>query len=143
MPDAYLIIFIAISILLHLVLPIVTIIPYPQSLFGLVVALTGLLIVFATNFLLLKKKTSIQPLKKPSHLITHGPFKYSRNPIYLGMAIILFGVTIVCGSLSPLILPFLFIAIINGKFIPTEERILSNLFGQEYLNYKKKVRRWV
>lgn len=142
-PDIYFASSIAFILLFHSLFPIAKIVSYPYSLLGLIVILIALLTIFATNLLLLKNNTSIQPFDDPTQLITSGPFKYTRNPIYLSMAISLFGVVITCGSLSPLIFPFLFIGIINNKFIPKEEQTLEKLFGAEYLLYKAKVKRWI
>ena len=91
----------------------------------------------------MKKKTSIKPFETPSAFITSGPFKLSRNPIYLGMTITLFGVETALGSLSPYIFPVIFVIIINGLIIPAEEKDLENKFGEKYLDYKTKVRRWI
>lgn len=143
MPDAYFIFFIASSILINFLFPIAKILFFPYTLVGSIVIASGLLMVFAANYLLLKKKTSIQALENPSQLVTTGPFKYSRNPIYLGMTVALFGVSITCGSLSPLLFPLFFVLILNSKFIAKEEQTLEKTFGAEYLYYKAKVRRWI
>lgn len=143
MPDGYFIILIAVSFLFHFTLPIAKVIPYPFSLLGIILIIAGLSIAFVTNSLLLKKKTSIKPLERPSELITSGPFNFSRNPIYFGMSIILFGVEIILGSLSPFVFPIIFVIIIDKSFIPIEENNLEKIFGKEYQNYKAKVRRWL
>ncbi len=64
-------------------------IPYPYSLTGLIFIVAGLFSGFVTNSILLKKKTSTKPFGIPDQLVTSGPFKWSRNPIYLGMALAL------------------------------------------------------
>jgi len=143
MPDGYFVILLAMSILFASIFPIVKIIFYPYSLIGIILIIIGLSLTFVANFILLKKKTSIKPLEKPSELIISGPFKFSRNPIYLGMALILFGVEIVLGWLSPFLFPIMFVIIINKSFIPIEENNLEKLFGGKYLDYKKRVRRWI
>ncbi len=142
-PEAYFIVFLASIVLFHFSCPILSIIAYPYSLFGLALIGIGLLLTLATNAHLLKNKTTIQPLESPAHLVTSGPFRYSRNPIYLGMFVVQFGIAVLCGSLSPLIFPVLFIIVMKRKFISAEERTLEKIFGQEYLNYKSKVRRWI
>ena len=70
-------------------------------------------------------------------------YKYSRNPIYLGMGIILFGGAMVLGTFSPFIVVVIFILVIERAFIVKEEIFLENIFGDEYLEYKKSVRRWI
>lgn len=143
MPDGYFIILIAMSVLFHFTFPTAKLIPSPYSLTGIILIIGGLLIAFVTNSFLLKRRTSTKPLERPSELITSGPFKFSRNPIYLGMTITLFGVEIILGSLSPFIFPIIFVIIINKSFIPIEENNLEKLFGRKYCDYKTKVRRWI
>jgi protein-S-isoprenylcysteine O-methyltransferase Ste14 len=142
-PDIYFGSLMGISILFHSIFPILKIISYPYSLIGIVLIITGILIAFIANSILLKKRTSIIPFEAPSVLITSGPFKFSRNPIYLGMAITLFGVETFLGSLSPFIFPVLFILYINKSVIPIEQKNLEKLFPEEYLDYKTKVSRWL
>lgn len=143
MPDGYFAILLAVSIVLNSTFPIMEIIPFPWSLFGISLVTIGLLIAFITNSLLIRKKTSIKTFELPNALITSGPFKFSRNPIYLSMAIILFGVVLILGSLSPFISPIVFIIIINKIFIPTEENNLAKVFGKKYIAYKRSVNRWI
>jgi protein-S-isoprenylcysteine O-methyltransferase Ste14 len=85
----------------------------------------------------------MSPYESPEVLITTGPFRISRNPVYLAMEAILFGSAVVMGTLVSFLFPVLFIAIIEVLFIPDEERRLEELFGGEYREYKRRVRRWV
>lgn len=142
-PDGYFTILLLLSILVHFMCPIVNIVPYPYNLIGIILIITGILITLITNFMLLKKKTSIKPFEIPCAFITSGPFKLSRNPIYMGMTIALFGVETTLGSLSPIIFIIIFVIIINRLIIPVEEKDLENKFGSKYLDYKKKVRCWI
>jgi len=143
MPDGYFIVLLLLSVFVHFMYPIVNIVPYPYNLIGIILFITGILLTLRTNFILLKIKTSIKPFETPSAFISSGPFKLSRNPIYLGMTLALFGVETVLGSLSPYIFPVIFVIIINGLIIPVEEKDLENKFGEKYLEYKTKVRRWI
>ncbi|TFG74771.1 MAG: isoprenylcysteine carboxylmethyltransferase family protein [Thermodesulfobacteriales bacterium] len=143
MPDGYFTILLLLSILIHYMYPIVNLVLYPYNLIGIILIIAGIVITLITNFALLKKKTSIKPFDTPTAFITSGPFKISRNPIYLGMTIILIGVETVLGSLSPYIFPVIFVVIINILIIPVEEKDLENKFGEKYLEYKTKVRRWI
>ncbi|MDF3029106.1 MAG: Isoprenylcysteine carboxyl methyltransferase family protein [Fluviicola sp.] len=88
--------------------------------------------------------TEIHTFKTPQKLVTHGLFKYSRNPIYLGFVIALFGVWILLsGNLFSLFGVMFFFLIANFGYIPYEEKQMETIFGQEYLAYKNKVRRWI
>lgn len=64
--------------------------------------------------------------------MTSGPFRLSRNPIYFGMAAILFGATGVMGTLVTLVFPVIFVALIEVFIIPGEERMLEKIFGERY-----------
>ena len=90
-----------------------------------------------------KSKTTVKPHEIPTILELSGPFRISRHPMYLGMVAILLGIAILLGSLVTSIFPIFFIILMEILFIPTEERNLKKIFGKEYLDYKKKVRRWI
>jgi protein-S-isoprenylcysteine O-methyltransferase Ste14 len=143
MPDGYFIILLALSILFHFEFPILKIIFYPYNFIGIALIIIGIAMTILVNSLLLKSKTSIQPYETPRFFVTSGLFRFSRNPLYLGMAIALFGVNIFLGSLSPFIFPIIFIIFIDRMFIPMEEKALEKEFGNEYADYKKRVRRWI
>ncbi|WP_257656700.1 methyltransferase family protein [Parapedobacter lycopersici] len=139
-PDLYFFVFIALSFLFHYLCPVLTVISF--SWVGIAFIIIGAVIVALTNSILLKKRTSVNPFDSPSSLITSGPFRWSRNPIYLGMTLALLGIAILLGSLSPFIFPLVFTIIIDRSFIQNEESKLEKLFGKEYLAYKKRVNRW-
>jgi protein-S-isoprenylcysteine O-methyltransferase Ste14 len=142
-PDFYFVFFLALSILFHLVIPLFKIIHFPWNLFGIILIIIGILMTLLTNSVLLKNRTSIQPFENPDVLLTSGLFKLSRNPLYLGMALAFFGVVITMGSLSPFVFPIVFVIIINRLIIPIEENKLEIAFGDKYLDYKTKTRRWI
>ena len=81
---------------------------------------------------------------KPAKLIVkHGPFKYSRNPQYVSLFILYLGIAILFNALwSVLFLPVVLLVMILGV-VKREERYLEQKFGEEYLSYKKQVRRWL
>jgi protein-S-isoprenylcysteine O-methyltransferase Ste14 len=76
-------------------------------------------------------------------IVTSGLYKFSRNPMYVGLLIILTGYAIWLGSVTPFLLLPLFYWLITQMQIKPEERILQQKFGQEYLDYKNTVRRWL
>jgi len=90
-----------------------------------------------------KKSTTVKPFQETTSLIINGPFRFTRNPMYIGMVAILLGEAMLFGSLLTFIGPIAFYLIISWIFIPFEEGSLEGTFGQEYLDYKKKVRRWL
>lgn len=133
---------IVLTLVLHSKLPITKIIPNPYNLIGTVIGLSGIYLAFLGKTTFDKFKTPLHFLK-PTKLLTTGPYKYTRNPMYLGATIFLLGISVFLGSLISFIAPILFFLIINIFFIPFEERWLQELFGKDYLQYMKKVRRWI
>jgi protein-S-isoprenylcysteine O-methyltransferase Ste14 len=83
------------------------------------------------------------PFKEVSALVTTGVYRVTRNPMYLGMALVLFGTSITVGAYSALFVAPIFMAIIEFRFIRPEEVMLRELFGDVFDNYCKLVRRWL
>jgi protein-S-isoprenylcysteine O-methyltransferase Ste14 len=75
-------------------------------------------------------------------LTTAGPFGYSRNPAYLGLAMIYAGIAVLRNSLWAILFLPLVVYVIPREVIEREERYLERTFGEEYLAYKARVRRW-
>ena len=87
--------------------------------------------------------TPTNPYKPVSHIATEGPFRYTRNPGYLSMAMIYAGIAARANALwAVLVLPVALLVIRRGV-IEREERYLERKFGEEYLRYKTTVRRWI
>lgn len=122
-------------------------IPYPYNYFGLVISFVGLLLVAWANYnLLVVGKIGLkarEPFHIPSRLIFEGPYKYTRNPIYLAVIIMLLGVVIIFTSLVIAIINVGIFLLFHIKFIGWEEKNLEIVFGNQYLDYKKRVRRWI
>jgi protein-S-isoprenylcysteine O-methyltransferase Ste14 len=92
----------------------------------------------------IKAKTTINPLTpNAAILVTHGMYRYSRNPMYLGLLLILAGWGCYLGALSALLFLPLFIATINRLQIRPEEIKLQQLWGTQYIEYCQEVRRWL
>ena len=95
------------------------------------------------RIIFLRRGTTVLPFRPSSVFVVGGPFRLSRNPIYVGMTAIYVGVALLCRSLWPLLfLPFVLI-LIRKTAIDPEEAYLERRFGAEYLNYKARVRRWL
>jgi protein-S-isoprenylcysteine O-methyltransferase Ste14 len=91
---------------------------------------------------ILKKFETTHKFDTPVALVTGGVYTKTRNPMYLGMSLFLLGFAICFGNLFGLLTPVIFILIVNFKFIPFEEKMMEEKFGQEYINYKRNVGRW-
>ncbi len=142
-PPVYLFLALLGMILAHLYYPAAYIIPRPFDWLGVPVIAAGLFMTIRSAHLFERHETPLRPGEEATHLVTTGFFRYTRNPMYLGMFCDLFGVLLILGSLTPLLLFLVFILIIRLHFIPLEERRMEETFGQEYLDYKKRVRRWI
>jgi protein-S-isoprenylcysteine O-methyltransferase Ste14 len=143
-PPDYLFVFVVLQLLLHYLFPVFVVVSYPYVYLGVILILFGLYlnIIWVTK-IFRKNKTTVRPEEIPTTLVTSGFFRYSRNPTYLGMALTLFGVSVLIGSLITFIFPLLFIVLTGLFTIPIEEKNLEKKFGKKYLNYKKEVRRWI
>ena len=87
--------------------------------------------------------TPVRPFTKSTSLVISGPFRFSRNPMYLAMVISLIGVGVVLGKIAPFAIIPLFMMWIRGRFIHHEEQAMESLFGEDYTKYKSRVRRWI
>ena len=92
-----------------------------------------------------KAKTTVNPLapENTSAIVTGGPYKFSRNPMYLGLLIVLTGLMVYLGDPTNVLLLAAFVAAVTLLQIRPEERILSSKFGAEYEAYASQTRRWI
>jgi protein-S-isoprenylcysteine O-methyltransferase Ste14 len=87
--------------------------------------------------------TTVRPDRAASTLVIAGPYKVTRNPMYLGLALVYLGITIADQSIWALILLPVVLVIIQRWAIEPEEAFLEKRFGANYINYKGRVRRWL
>jgi protein-S-isoprenylcysteine O-methyltransferase Ste14 len=107
----------------------------------LVVAGFALLASFNTSFS--RKGTAVEPWKPTTAIVTGGPYRLTRNPAYLGMALVYVGIALLAQALWVLVPLPVVLAVIDRGVIAREERYLERKFGREYLDYKGTVRRWI
>ena len=127
---------------LHFLLPIARILPASYSSGGVLILIGMSLILWAVR-LLARAGTTIKPFEASTKMIVAGPYRWSRNPIYLGMAMILLGIGLALGTLTPFAILPLFVWLIQKNFIAHEEAMLDKSFGPAYAEYKKHIRRWL
>jgi protein-S-isoprenylcysteine O-methyltransferase Ste14 len=89
------------------------------------------------------RRTTKNPEGEATSLVTSAPYTFTRNPMYLGLTIVLFGFAVFFGSIVMLLAPIAFVVIIDRMVIPREEANMERLFGQTYVEYKVRVRRWI
>ncbi len=113
--------------------------------FGSISVIIGLIIILSAIILLKKNKTTISPLNTSNvtKLIVHGPYNFSRNPMYLGLLLVLSGISIIQNPIGGLLIVPSFILYLNHFQIIPEESAMLDLFKDDFLKYKENVRRWI
>ena len=142
-PPAWGVIFLAIAWLIGLALP-----PAPADLtqlpFGIVLVIVGLAIAAPAVIAFRRAGTEIQPTSPSNRvLVVTGPFRSTRNPMYLGMLVMMIGIAFLIGSWPMLLAPLAFFILVNAVSMPFEEEKMARQFGDVYAAYKARVRRWL
>ena len=143
LPPTFLFISIVMMALLHLLTPVAEIASYPWNLLGTVPLIAGITLNLAADAAFRKVRTTVKPFEKSTVLITTGIFRISRHPMYLGMVLILLGIAVLIGSLTPLIVIAVFAILIERVFVRTEESMLEEQFGPAWISYRNNVRKWL
>ncbi len=123
--------------------PIAPLLAWPWRALGLFPIAAGVWLNLAADRAFMARGTTVKPFERSSALAIDGVFRISRNPMYLGMVLILIGVALLLGSLAPLLVAAGFAAIIEIRFIPVEERMLAETFGDAWTAYCGRTRRWI
>jgi protein-S-isoprenylcysteine O-methyltransferase Ste14 len=134
---------IVLRLVLHATIPIRRVVAGPWRWTGVPLLGVGVAVVLWVAAMFRRAGTTIRPFETSSALVARGPFRLSRNPIYLGMVVFLLGVALLAGSLSPFLVIPVFAWILDRRFIRAEEAILAKTFGPAYDTYRGRVRRWI
>jgi len=105
----------------------------------------GVLVILFGGHLFRKAKTTVNPMtpEKSTELVTSGIYSVSRNPMYIGFLALLVACTIFIGNVVNFLLLPLYIGLVNKLYIIPEEKALEQLFKNEFIAYKTRVRRWI
>jgi protein-S-isoprenylcysteine O-methyltransferase Ste14 len=128
---------------LRWLLPIKEYIFFPYNLPGIIPLLTGMAFSFWGSIKFKQAGTNIKTFNEPDKLVTEGLFRYSRNPMYLGFALALLGVSIITGTVSSIIILVIFVIITDRWYITFEEKMMGKKFGSIYEEYRSETRRWI
>lgn len=91
---------------------------------------------------MLAAKTNVNPTLPANTIVTGGPYRYTRNPLYMGLTLMYAGVAFLANAFwAMLLLPLVLVVMVYGV-IKREEQYLEQKFGEQYLSYKARVRRW-
>ena len=143
LPPVYLLLTLAAMAALHYFMPLLQLVAAPWSWTGVPFIIAGISVAAVAAFSFKRAGTPVIPFEPSTALVTSGLFRYTRNPMYLGMVSVLTGAGLLFGSLSVWLPVAVFVSIIRNNFILGEERFLEEIFGQQYLDYKNKVGRWL
>lgn len=142
-PPIHLLVGLTAMILLSSFVPIGHWLVFPWRYIGIIIIVLGFSLAIGSGMFFRKFGTDPRPGNRASLIVTKGPFKYTRNPMYLGYITMLIGTSILLGTFSPLIvIPIIFL-ILHTQFVLREEKWMEEWFGEPYLEYKKKTPRWL
>ena len=116
-----------------------------RNIIGSIVAAAGIIAAVAGGMTFARAKTTVNPTKPEtsSSLVSWGVYRVTRNPMYLGLLLVLTGWSIHLSNPLPFLFLPVFVLYINRFQIAPEERALSSLFGGEFTAYRSRVRRWI
>jgi protein-S-isoprenylcysteine O-methyltransferase Ste14 len=143
LPPTYFLAALVGMMLLHVLWPIARYLAFPLTLLGLVPLATGIALNVVADRAFHRHQTTVKPFEHSSALVTGFPFTVSRNPMYLGMTLILVGVAFLLGTVTPAFPALAFPIVMDVRFVRVEERMLRDAFGAEWEQYRARVRRWL
>jgi protein-S-isoprenylcysteine O-methyltransferase Ste14 len=141
-PTTYFLFSLLLALGLHFLLPVVRVVRSPLRSGGIVLIVAGIWLNIWADNLFKQRNTAVEPFRESSALVLEGPYRVSRHPMYLGMTAVLIGLAILLGSLTAFLVPVLFLFVMEVGFIRHEERDMERTFGEEYIRYRRRVRRW-
>lgn len=147
-PPVWFMSFLALAAAAHFLIPATRVFDITRPLIsGAIAALlvvAGLYLSLRASNIFAIEKTDILPASPSNRvLVTRGPFRISRNPMYLGMILLLLGMAVWIGTLPFFLAALAHLLVLNFVFIPFEEKKLAHLFGGAYESYRHEVRRWL
>lgn len=116
---------------------------YAHHLFGLLLAVGGVGVSFYAAALFAGRETTKNPYGEPAQFVSVMPYTFTRNPMYVGLTALLLGFAVFFASPVMLLAPIVFAVVIDRMVIPREEQTMERTFGESYLDYKRRVRRWL
>jgi protein-S-isoprenylcysteine O-methyltransferase Ste14 len=143
MPTLWLLVAIVVQAALQFLLPLPRVIPVPWNLLGAIPVALGVILNLVADRAFHEAGTTVKPFEESSALLTGGVFRITRNPMYLGFALILLGIALLLTSLWPLLVVVGFAVLMDRAYIRVEERMLAARFGDGWQRYRSKTRRWL
>jgi protein-S-isoprenylcysteine O-methyltransferase Ste14 len=142
-PPVVVLILLLVSAGLMAVFPLSSIAIPASTVIGILFLVVGLIFGFSGVVAFRKAGTSLRPGDEPARFVTQGPFRITRNPMYLGFELFLIAFFFFTRSAFFLIPPIVFFFLMNFVQMPFEEKLMTEHFGQTYAEYCQRVRRWL
>ncbi len=143
LPPVYFLLALATMVGLHLLWPVAQYLSLPRNLVGLLPLTIGVSLNVVADREFKRHRTTVKPFERSSALVTAFPFSLSRNPMYLGITLMLVGVALLLGTVSTLLPAAAFPVLMDIRFVRMEERMLADAFSSEWRTYCARVRRWL
>jgi protein-S-isoprenylcysteine O-methyltransferase Ste14 len=142
-PPVYLLMTLVLMWLMNQFFPVYRAVYPPAAYLGIIPVIFGIAMAAIAAGMFKKADTGLVPFEEATTLVTDGFYRYTRNPMYLGMFLMLLGGAILMGSIGALLPMPIFVLVIRNHFVLAEERFLEAAFSRQYLDYQSKVRRWI
>lgn len=134
---------VVIAVLLHWLTPLQQTLIYSNPAAGALLGIAGFAAMMQGWWLFRQVDTPICPTASEERLVTRGIYRFTRNPMYLGMVAMLLGMALAVGTLPFYVAAVIYFTVIDLVFCRYEEQKLAIRFGEDYLAYKDRVRRWL
>jgi len=142
-PPVYLLMTLLLMWFMDYFVPVYDYVSPPIAYAGIIAVLGGIAMATIAARMFKEVDTGIKPFDEATALVTGGFYRFTRNPMYMGMFLLLLGVAFLLGSAGALLPIPVFVLIIRNNFVLGEERFMEAAFGQQYREYKTRVRRWL
>jgi protein-S-isoprenylcysteine O-methyltransferase Ste14 len=133
----------ALGLLLHWIYPVNPLSVLPARVIGTLIFIASVWLALSAKIAMSRTGTNIRPDRPTTAIVTDGPFRFTRNPLYVAGTGIYVSITLLVDALWPLVLLVPLLVVLAKGVIAREERYLEGKFGDTYRNYKSRVRRWL
>jgi protein-S-isoprenylcysteine O-methyltransferase Ste14 len=141
-PPILAVVLLLVTLILHLLLPEEHAVEWNEAI-GLILVAFGAGVSSFAAAIFGARETTRNPYGEPSQFVVLAPYTWTRNPMYLGLTTVLLGSAVFFSSITMLLAPAVFFVMIDRTVIPREEETMERLFGNDYVAYKERVRRWI
>ena len=133
----------AVGILLHALFPMNLLPPVLANVLGGLSFILAVILAVLASRTMRQAGTNVNPSQPTTAIVSDGPFRFTRNPLYLSLTLLYSSISLLANALLPMLMLPIVLIIIERGVIAREERYLEDKFGEEYTHYKARVRRWI